>query len=378
MYILLPGPTPVPQPIQAAMIQGMTDHRGSEFTRTKTEVLEKLAHLFGVPDLDHVAVLPASGTGGLECVAQNFFMPGDRVLSVETGLFGQRFSEIATAQGVTVDHLVVPWGQAFRPDEILARVEAADYRAVLVTHNETATGVLNPVSNLAQRWQRLKRAPLLIVDSVSGVPSVPLSIADGVDVIIAASQKGFMCPPGLAILALSARAREAVVDQRPGRFYFDLRPYLQGHFPYTPAISLWYGLNTALDLLADEGATKRLARHEQLRDTVRAFAAAGGLTPLVASGIASPTVTALGLPEALDPATWRKTLEQSGLQIAGGLGSWSSHAIRVGHVGAVDLGLIWTGLGLMAPALPYPERALAAALEHIRQVDQGSGKEHRS
>ncbi|MCY0879664.1 MAG: alanine--glyoxylate aminotransferase family protein [Firmicutes bacterium] len=363
MHILLPGPTPVPNAVEQAMLTAMTDHRGALFEEVQTRVVEKLAAVFGAPSGQHVAIFPASGTGGLEAAVQNLLAPGDRVLAVETGLFGRRFSEIAEAHGIIVDRLEIPWGQAFDTADVLSRLEGFAYRAVLLTHNETSTGVLNPVADVAAALKRAGSTILVLVDSISGVPSIPLTLEDGIDVVIAASQKGFMCPPGLTMLGFSDRGRDAVLAKRPGRFYFDCTPYLKGRLPYTPAISLWYGLDAALTLLAEEGEEARYARHRQLRDIVRAYATAGGLTPLVADEVASPTVTALQLPATLNPSQWRKALAARGLQISGGLGPWHDTVVRIGHVGYLDVADLWAGLALMAPELPHPNAALEAALQ---------------
>lgn len=362
MHLLLPGPTPIPESVKQAMLASMTDHRGTAFETVYHRVQNGLGALFGADSPEHVAVLPAAGTGGLEAVVQNLFHPNDRILVVESGLFGRRFGEVARAHQLDVDRMELPWGEAFDPQTILARIASAPYRGVLVTHNETSTGVLNPVEELGGLIQQLADPPLLVVDSISGVPSIPLTVHNGVDVIIAASQKGFMCPPGLTMVALSDRARSAVLASRTGRFYFDLAPYLNGKLPYTPAISLWYGLDAALELLQREGAVARLARHQLLRDMVRAYGQAGGLPPLVADRWSSPTVTALELPSSMNASQWRSQLEQRGLQIAGGLGEWHHRAIRIGHVGAIDAGDLWAGLGLMGPHLPHPREALEAAM----------------
>ncbi len=361
MHLLLPGPTPIPEAVQKALIGAMSDHRGTDFGRVQAQVLDGLSTLFKTPSAQHVALMPSSGTGGLEAAVQNLFGPGDTVLVVEGGLFGQRFGEIAQAHQLQVDRLQIPWGQAFSTQAILDRVRSASYQGVLVTHNETSTGVLNPVEDLADQLQQLDRSPLLVVDSISGVPSIPLTVDHGIDTIIAASQKGFMCPPGLALAALSQRARETVLQNRPGRFYFDFRPYLMGRLPYTPAISLWYGLHAALALLFEEGAESRLQRHIRLRNMVRAFAQAGGFPPLVDDAAASPTVTALRVPADVNPHDLRRRLVAQGLQIAGGVGAWHDQVIRIGHVGAVDVGDLWAGLGLLAPHMPHPNQALAAA-----------------
>jgi aspartate aminotransferase-like enzyme len=352
------------------MMTAMSDHRGSLFATVQQRVLQELADMLGAPTANHVAVFPASGTGGLEAAIQNLFMPGDEVLVVETGLFGRRFGEVAASLELRIDRLEIPWGQAFNANDILARVDAHPYRGILVTHNETSTGVLNPVMELSERLSSQAQRPLLVVDSISGVPSIPLTLGGAIDVIVAASQKGFMCPPGLAILAFSDRGRDAILARRPGRFYFDLTPYVHGHLPYTPAVSLWYGLDAALQLLAAEGEGPRWERHRLLRDMVRAYGAAGGFAPLVEESCASPTVTALRVPAPLKPGEIRRRVEQRGLQIAGALGPWHDQAIRIGHVGAVDLGDLWAGLGLLAFELLHPEEALQAAFQVSQKFDR--------
>jgi len=361
-HILLPGPTPVPERVQQAMLRSMSDHRGNVFEPVLARVYARLAALLHVGNAGRIAVLPASGTGGLEAAIQNFFQPGDRVLSVETGLFGKRFKEIAQAMDIQVETVAFEWGQAFDAGQVLEVLERTPVKGVLLTHNETSTGVLNPVETLAPRIRALPHSPLILVDSISGVPSVPFNLMQSqADVIIAASQKGFMCPPGLAILGLSGRAVEHVLKDRRGRHYLDLRPYLDGHLPYTPAVSLIYGLDAALELLDEEGEAARLARHRQLAQMARAFGEAAGLPPLVSEKVTSPTVTALSVPAPLTPAELRRQAAERGLQIAGGLGPWHHSAIRIGHVGAVDAADLWGGLGILAHMVPNPIPALEAA-----------------
>lgn len=361
-HILLPGPTPIPEAVEQAMMTAMSDHRGHLFEEVKERVLSRLHTLFHLDADGRVAVLPASGTGGLEAVAQNFFRPGDEVLVVEGGLFGQRFGQAAEAMGLSLHRITTDWGHAFDPQTVVAYLERHPVAGVLVTHNETSTGVLNPVDRLAALMAPLTHRPLLMVDSISGVPSVPLDMAQwGVDVVITGSQKGFMCPPGLTMVAASGRAREALLEHRAGRFFFDLTPYFQGNFPYTPALSLWYGLDAALKLLEDEGETARYQRHRRLAAITRAFGQAAGLPPLVAPQDASPTVTALEVLPPLSPSSLRQQVAAKGLQIAGGLGAWHHLAVRIGHVGAVDEADLWAGLGILAQFLSHPEEALVKA-----------------
>ncbi len=362
--ILLPGPTPVPPSVNLAMQQAMSDHRGSVFTKVKEHVLRELNELLDVGLNGGVAVLPTSGTGALEAAVQNFLLPGDKVIGVSTGTFGERFVQIAEKMEVQVRHLRVNYGTAFDPAQILdvLQEEQHDIKAILVTHNETSTGVLNPVEQLANLLNRVPNPPLLIVDSISGVPSVPLKVVrNHIDVIIAASQKGFMCPPGLGILAVSERARNQIIAERPGRLFFDLRPYLEGQFPYTPAVSLWYGLEEALHLLAEEGESQRLARHQLLSRISRAFGQASGLTPPVEEQFTSPTVTALQAPKGISPADFRNQTAKLGLQIAGAMGPWHHDYIRIGHVGAVLPEQLFEGLATLAHLLPAGFDGIEAA-----------------
>lgn len=352
--ILLPGPTPVPPSVDLAMQRAMSDHRGAVFTQVKDHVTNQLEALFQVGAQGGVAVIPTTGTGALEAAIQNFFNPGDHIIGVSTGAFGERFVAVAEKMGVVVRHIRVPYGQSFDPRHIVETVEEeTDIKGILVTHNETSTGVLNPVGELARLLKTMPAHPVLVVDSISGVPSVPLTIEkDGVDVIIAASQKGFMCPPGLGILAVSARARELILKERPGRLFFDLQPYLAGQFPYTPAVSLWNGLEEALNLLEAEGVEPRLARHRLLSRMTRAFGAAAGMEPAVEPAIASPTVTALHVAQGFTPLDFKNQAAQLGLQIAGGMGPWHHEMVRIGHVGAVMPNQLLEGLATLAHLLP--------------------------
>ncbi len=359
--ILLPGPTPIPEAVQRAMLTSMSDHRGAAFEPVHHRVLDKLHAIFHLDPQDGaIAILPASGTGVLEAVCQNFLNPGDKVLAVTTGLFGQRFAEAAQNMECDVERLDFPWGTAFAPEKILAQVDQTAYHALLVTHNETSTGVTNPVDQLAASLGERNDAPLLLVDSISGVPSLPLFFDQpGIDVIIAASQKGFMCPPGLGLIAAGPRALERLLPDRPGRFYFNLAPYFHRHFPYTPAVSLWYGLDAALDLLLAEGESARFARHRLLGAMARRFGQVAGFTPLASAGFESPTVTSLNVPKTTNPPAVRQAAAQLGLQIAGGLGPWADSAIRIGHVGAVTPQMLFAGLSLFAHQVNQAQTALA-------------------
>ncbi|MCL4351395.1 MAG: aminotransferase class V-fold PLP-dependent enzyme [Firmicutes bacterium] len=364
--ILLPGPTPIPEAVQKAMLTSMSDHRGALFAPVVERVQHRLADLLQLEEEGAVAVIPASGTGALEAAVQNFFRPGQRILSVSTGAFGDRFAKVAESHGLLVDDLPFPWGQPFSPHDVMDRLRNNSYVGILVTQNETSTGVLNPIKELAQLLSTIppETRPLYIVDSISGVPSVPMRMKDwGIDVVLAASQKGFMCPPGLAIVAAGGHARELSQKISGRTYYFDLAPYFQGQLPYTPAVSLWYGLDAALALLTEEGTEARYARHRIMAHMAAAFAAAVGWTPIVASKYASPTVTAIRLDPGQNPQQLRQQVFRAGLQIAGGMGPWHHDVVRIGHVGAVSPAMLYSGLGIIAHFAAQAESGLNAAWE---------------
>lgn len=361
--ILLPGPTPVPEAVEKAMLTAMSDHRGSVFTPVAQRVRQKLAATFHLPQDGRIAILPATGTGGLEASIKNFFSPGDAVLAVLTGAFGERFASIAQSTNLHLDTVVVPWGEAFDPDTLIEKCRKTPYKGILVTHNETSTSVLNPVKELGLKLHQLSSPPLLVVDSISAIPSVPFHMDQWyIDVAIAASQKGFMCPPGLAFVGASHRAIDRMPQTPSGSSYFDLKPYFAEQFPYTPAVSLWYGLDAALDLLAEEGEPARFSRHRLLSDMARGWGLTAGLVPIVESHvIASPTVTALRVTEPLTPATIRGRASDMGLQIAGGMGEWHHDAVRIGHVGYLSPAELFKGLALLSHLIPQSENALLSS-----------------
>lgn len=364
--ILLPGPTPVPIVIQQAMLTPMTDHRASTFMPVLERVRLELSTLFDVDPNGGIAIVPASGTGALEAAVQNFFCAGDPVLSVSTGGFGNRFADVAEAHGLAVDRYSVPWGYAADAANVLYRLKQRDYRGILLTHNETSTGVINPLDMLASQIasDSTIHRPLVVVDSISGVPAVPMAMQRwGIDVVLAASQKGFMCPPGLAVIAASSQALQHLQQNRTHRFYFDLRPYFDGKLPYTPATSLVYGLDKSLELLKTEGPALRYHRHRLLGRMTRSFGSAAGWRPLVEESVASPTVTPLAVSDGNSPLIVRAQIAELGLQVAGGMGPWHDIAIRVGHVGAITPATLFAGLSVIAHVTPHPLPGLDAAWE---------------
>lgn len=339
--LFLPGPTPLPWAVAQAGARPMTDPRTDGFTELASATLGAIARMAGTTG--QATAVPATGTGALEALCQNLFQPGDPVLVLVAGAFGKRFADVARRQGLAVDTLEVPMGDVPTVEAIGAALEKgptasshATFRGLLMTHNETSTGVLLPVSAFARRAREIHPDLLCVVDSISGFPSIPLDMDEsGIDAAAAASQKGFMAPPGLAIVVLGPRGVSSCLAERTGRFYFDLGPFLKGHFPYTAPVSLWYALAEGVRLLEEEGQAARTARHVVLGQMARASGTALSVPPRAPEASASPTVTALQLPEGLSPGTLRAEMARQGVRIAGAMGAWSGDTVRIGHVGAV-------------------------------------------
>jgi aspartate aminotransferase-like enzyme len=339
MNLRIPGPTPLPPEVQAALGNEMIDHRDSQFREMLREVTSRLREFYQTAG--DVLLLTASGTGGLEAALVNVLSPGDRVLSVSTGHFGQRWADIARAFGARVTQIDVPWGQALQP----AAVERAlhqhpDIRLLLTTHNETSTGVLNDLAPLADVLDAMgSRRPLWLVDAVSSLGAVNFPMDKwGCDLVISASQKAWMAPPGLAFVGVSPRAWEAMDAARCPRFYWDLRTAralaAKGQTPYTPAVSTMFGLRAALRRMAGEGLPAIVERHQLLAAQTRKGLQALGLRLFAAEACASPTMTAVCVPDGTSAVEIkRRLLSEHGIAIAAGMGSVKDQILRIAHMG---------------------------------------------
>jgi aspartate aminotransferase-like enzyme len=320
----------------------MINHRGPEFKALLAELEAGLKWAFQTNN--DVLIFPASGTGGLECAVANLLTPGERVLSVTIGAFGDRFADLAEAYGADVVRYALPWGQAADPedlDETLAR--EPEIRTVLITHNETSTGVTNPLQSLAAVVKRHGR--LLVVDGVSSIGSIDLPVdAWGVDVAVTASQKGWMLPPGVTMLSVSKDAWERHAKATSPRFYFDWararKMQAQGATFTTPAVGILLGMRESLQLMRGEGLTGIFDRHARLAAGFRAASTGVGLRLLPDVEVASNTVTAVLLPESLQGdrskelfKTWR---DKYSLVLGDGQGQLAGKVYRIGHLGYVQ------------------------------------------
>lgn len=292
-----------------------------------------------------VVLLSASGTGGLEAVVQNVLSPGDRVVGVDAGVFGKRFIAVAEAFGASVRTIDVEWGRALEPDtlrRVLAQERAC--RAVLLTHNETSTGIRHPIEELSE-VVRSESDALLCVDGVSSLGAMPLPMDElGIDVVISGSQKAWGVPPGMAILCLSSKAWDACEKAKMPRFYFDLRRYRdaqsRGSFPFTPSLPIVFGLDTALDFMLRETAAGVFARHARIaaraRESVRGMSHMG-LELFADEDHPSPTVTAIRVPDTIDEPALIELLETKHDTIfARGQEKLRGTIVRLGHLGWVQ------------------------------------------
>lgn len=372
-YLLIPGPTPLPDEVLAASSRQMVNHRGGEFGHLLAEMLEGVRRII----MTRNGVLPfaSSGTGGLEAAIVNLCSPGDSVVAICGGSFGERFAAIAEAFGTTVVRVGVPWGRAVDPDAVrgaLRRTPQA--RAVLATHNETSTGVRNDIRAIAAV---VRETPaLLVVDAVSSAGAIELRTDEwGVDVVVTGSQKALMAPPGLALISVSDRAWEAGKTARLPRFYWSferMRTDLgetEAYTPFTPAISVIYALHVGVALVEAEGLQARFARHRRTARAVRAGVRALGLRLVPNDEDASETVTAVWLPEGVDAKDLLGRLRtEHGVVLGGGLGQFRGKTFRFGHLGWVPDDAVLAGLRALEVVLPQVggpggKGAVAAAQE---------------
>ena len=356
-----PGPTPVPDDIVDAMGNPMIDHRGPEFFELITEATAGLKQVFMTQN--DLFILTASGTGGLESLIVNSLSPGDRVLSATAGSFGDRFCEMATAYGADVQRLDFEWGEAVDADEVRRALnDDPGIKAVLVTHNETSTGVTHPLPEISHVVKG-EFNKLLLVDAVSSLGCIPLPV-DGwdCDMVATASQKGFMIPPGLSFVSVSQAAWEAEAEARMPRFYFDLRAaksYLErGQTPFTPNVALLYGLQLALDKLLEEGMESVYERHASIAEFTRQGVKRLGLELLAQDEIyASNTVTAIKIPEEVDGSGLMSlTRTEENVVLAGGQGKLTGKIFRIGHLGHVtqdDIQEVLDALGRVLPRVGF-------------------------
>jgi aspartate aminotransferase-like enzyme len=335
------------------MQKPMIGHRSPEYSEILKRVVENLKYVFQTEN--DILVFSSSGTGGMEAAIVNLLSPGDKAITLASGAFGERFVKILERFGIEVIPLRCEWGEVIDPKLVAKELDRdRDIRAVFSTLLETSTGVVNDIKSLGKICR--ERKTLLIVDAVSGLGVEELKTDDwGVDVVISASQKGLMTPPGLSFISISQRAWEAAQTSRIYRFYWDFKTYREflekGQPPYTPPISLIFGLDEALKMIKEEGIEKVWKRHRKLAQATREGVKGLGLE-LLAKGNFSNGVAAVKVPENIDGLELLKMLrEKYGVILAGGQGRLKGKIFRIGHMGYIQFKDILVALRSLEKAL---------------------------
>lgn len=354
--LMIPGPTPVPEKVLLALAKHPIGHRSGDFGKVMAEVTADLKWLHQTQN--DVLMLTTSGTGALEAGIINFLSPGDRVLVGCNGKFGDRWAEVCDAYGIHAERITAPWGQPLDPEAFRQPLEAdsgKQIKAVIITHSETSTGVLNDLETI-NRHVKAHGEALIIVDAVTslGATNVPVD-AWGLDVVGSGSQKGFMVPPGLGFVTVSPKAWKTYETAKCPRFYLDLGKYrkdaAKNSTPFTPPVNLIFALQAALQIMKAEGLEAIFARHRRLTQATRAAMTALGLPLLAADAAASPAITAVA-PEQIEAEQVRSLLRKKfDIALAGGQDHLKGKIFRIGHLGFVSERDILTAIASLEAVL---------------------------
>ncbi len=352
-YLMAPGPTPVPPEVLEASARPVLHHRGPDFRELMLRCLGRLREVCRTQN--DVLLFTASGSGAFESAVVNLLSPGDRVLVVSAGEFGERWARLAATYGADVQSLRYEWGETPQPDDLREKLAETGAETVVLVHSETSTGVVADVEALGR--VAAEAGALTVVDAVSSLGAVPLETdAWGLDVVVAGSQKALMTPPGLSVVTVSPKAWERAGSSTTPRFYFDwekLRKALEaGSTPFTPAVSVVVALDTALGLLLEEGLENAFARHAALGRACREGAKAMGLELFSPDEERSAVVTAILTPEGVNAKELVLALrDRFGITVAGGHGELGERMFRIGHIGYYDVFDITTALGAVETLL---------------------------
>jgi len=337
--LMIPGPTPVPEQVLLAMAKHPMGHRSGEFSAMMAEVTANLKWLHQTEN--DVLILAASGTGAMEAGIINFLSPGDQVLVGSNGKFGDRWAQVARAYGLEVQEITAEWGKPLDPNEFKTVLEAdrdQHIKAVIITHSETSTGVLNDLETINRHVKA--HGALIMVDAVTSLGACSLPVDEwGLDVVASGSQKGYMMPPGLAFVCVSPKAWSAYETATLPKFYWDLGPYrktaAKNTTPFTPPVNLFFALQAALEMMQKEGLEAIFARHDRQRRATRAAMKALNLPLFGADDCASPAITAV-MPQQVEAEKIRSVMKkQFDIAMAGGQDHLKGKIFRVGHLGFV-------------------------------------------
>jgi alanine-glyoxylate transaminase/serine-glyoxylate transaminase/serine-pyruvate transaminase len=380
-FLQIPGPTPVPERVLAAMSRQILDHRGPDFQRLGKTVLSGVKGLFKTKN--PVIIYPASGTGAWEAALTNTLSPGDKVLMVETGQFAVLWKQMADRLGLVADVIATDWRIAVDANQIEAKLRADKERAikaVCVVHNETSTGCCTRLDEVRKAIDAAGHPALFMVDTISGLAAADLRHDEwGIDVTVAGSQKGLMLPPGLSFTAVSDKAIAATKTAKLTRAYFNWDDMFAmnegGWFPYTPATGLLYGLAEAIDLINEEGLQNVLDRHERLAEASRRAVRAWGLELNCRDAkYYSPAVTTVLMPDGYNADQFRKVvLDTFNMSLGTGLNKLAGRAFRIGHLGDTNeltvMGAL-TGIemSLSIAGIPHKKGGVDAAMSYLAEA----------
>ncbi|MCC5620368.1 alanine--glyoxylate aminotransferase family protein [Nostoc sp. CHAB 5715] len=341
LMLMIPGPTPVPEAALLALAKHPIGHRTSEFSNILAEVTENLKWLHQTQS--DVLTLNVSGTGAVEAGIINFLSQGDRILVGSNGKFGERWVEIGQAYGLNVEEVKVEWGKPLDPAVFAEKLQAdtqKQIKAVIITHSETSTGVLNDLETINRHVKEHGEA-LIIVDAVTSLGAFNLPVdAWGLDIVASGSQKGYMIPPGLGFVSVSPKAWEAYKTAKLPKYYLDLGKYrkatAKNTTPFTPPVNLIVALHTTLRIMKEEGLESIFARHERLKNATRAAIQGLNLPLFAADSSASPAITAVA-PQGIEPDKIRSLMKKRfDIALAGGQDHLSNKIFRIGHLGFVS------------------------------------------
>ena len=377
-FLQVPGPTNIPDRILRAMDAPCIDHRGPKFQELSKSILERIKLIF--KSSDPVVIYPSAGTGAMEASLVNTLNEGDKILMFETGEFATQWAQAAKRFKLNVDFVPLDWRTGADPiivKEKLLADKNKEIKAVLITHNETSTGIKSRIEEIRQAIDETNHPALFMVDTISSLGSYNYDHQKWkVDVTVGGSQKGLMLPPGMSFNAISPKALEAYKNSKMPKSYFDWGQMLEnnknGFYPYTPAISLLYGLDEAINMLLEEGLDNVFARHKRHAEATRLAVEAWGLEILAKNPVErSDSITAILIPEGHDSDSLRKIIyDNYDMSLGTGLNKVKGKVFRIGHMGDLnDLTLAGTlagvEMGLKQSGIPYKNGGVMAALNFL-------------